>query len=191
MRNDTMKHRLGGTTGTRSRSTPIQLRPPTASRTTRTSWRRRRCTGKTINIADAYNAPGFDFSGHARLRREDRLSLAIVPDRADEEPRAEVVGVLQLINARIGGRAHDRRSRRKILPLVEALASQAAVALDNQMLIDAQKNLFRAVHPDLRQRDRRQIALYRRPLPARARADQDAGRGGGRGDRAARSPIST
>src|SRR5207244_12393920 len=32
-----------------------------------------------------------------------------------------------------------------IVPLVEALASHAAVALDNQMLIEAQRNLFRAV----------------------------------------------
>ena len=31
------------------------------------------------------------------------------------------------------------------MPLIEALASQAAVALDNQMLIDAQRTLFRAV----------------------------------------------
>lgn len=31
------------------------------------------------------------------------------------------------------------------MPLIEALASQAAVALDNQMLIDAQKTLFRSV----------------------------------------------
>src|SRR5204863_3705465 len=33
----------------------------------------------------------------------------------------------------------------EIVPLVEALASQAAVALDNQMLIEAQKLLFRSV----------------------------------------------
>src|SRR4029077_18646931 len=33
----------------------------------------------------------------------------------------------------------------EIVPLVEALASQAAVATANQMLIDAQRNLFRAV----------------------------------------------
>ncbi|HUB95578.1 MAG TPA: HD domain-containing phosphohydrolase, partial [Stellaceae bacterium] len=32
----------------------------------------------------------------------------------------------------------------EILPVIESLASQAAVALDNHMLLDAQKNLFRA-----------------------------------------------
>ncbi len=52
-----------------------------------------------------------------------------------------MVGVLQLINAR------DTNGRVATFPeesvaLVEALASQAAVALDNQMLLDQQKKLF-------------------------------------------------
>ncbi len=55
----------------------------------------------------------------------------------------DVVGVLQLINARDADGATVAFSA-EIAPLIEALASQAAVALDNQMLLDAQKNLFKA-----------------------------------------------
>ena len=53
------------------------------------------------------------------------------------------MGVLQLINAR----ASDGTILAfgdDLVPVIEALASQAAVALDNQMLLEAQKNLFRA-----------------------------------------------
>ena len=137
------------------------------------------CTGETINLADAYNAPGFDFSGPRAFDERTGYrsqSFLTVPLKNHD---AEVVGVLQLINAR----SADGRTipfAAEILPLIEALASQAAVALDNQMLIDAQKNLFRAVLQGVRQRDRRQVALYRRALPPRARADQHAGPRGGR-----------
>ena len=53
----------------------------------------------------------------------------------------EIIGVLQLINAR------DRQGAtipfgRDLQPIVEAFASQAAVALDNQHLIEAQKGLI-------------------------------------------------
>ena len=53
-----------------------------------------------------------------------------------------MVGVVQLINAR----ADDGQViafPADIVPLIEALAGQAAVALDNQMLIEAQKTLFK------------------------------------------------
>jgi HD-GYP domain-containing protein (c-di-GMP phosphodiesterase class II) len=55
----------------------------------------------------------------------------------------DVVGVLQLINAR-GPSGETIPFSAEITPVIEALASQAAVALDNQMLLDAQKNLFKA-----------------------------------------------
>ncbi len=42
---------------------------------------------KTVNIADAYTEAGFDFSGTREFRRAHRLSLAVFPHGADEEPR--------------------------------------------------------------------------------------------------------
>ena len=102
-------------------------------------------TGKIITIADADPDGGdFDFSGprtfDARTGYRSRSFLTVpLANHA-----AEVVGVLQLINARRPD-GEIIAFPLETMPVIEALASQAAVALDNQMLIEAQRNLFRAV----------------------------------------------
>jgi HD-GYP domain-containing protein (c-di-GMP phosphodiesterase class II) len=99
---------------------------------------------KTVNIADAYDAQGFDFSGtrafDQRMGYRTR-SLLTVP-MCDHEN--SVIGVLQLINAMDGDgdgvvpfEPADQR-------LVESLASQAAIALSNKRLLDQQRALFEA-----------------------------------------------
>jgi len=144
MRNDTMNIALGGTTGNPIPFPPVQLRAADGKFNYQNVVATSAVTGETINLADAYNAPGFDFSGprafDARTGYHSQSFLTVPLKNHD----AEVVGVLQLINSR------DRDGvtvpfSGEIVPLVEALASQAAVALDNQMLIEAQKNLFRSV----------------------------------------------
>ncbi len=96
---------------------------------------------ETVNIADAYVAQGFDFSG---TRRFDEItgyrsrSFLTVPLKNHEN---EVIGVLQLINAL----APDGQVREFGLAdqqLAESLASQAAVALTNRLLIDQMEHLF-------------------------------------------------
>jgi HD-GYP domain-containing protein (c-di-GMP phosphodiesterase class II) len=143
MRNDSMGIALGGTTGAPIPFPPVQLRAADGGPNHSNVVAEAALTGSTINLADAYNAPGFDFSGPRAFDRRTGYrsqSFLTVPLKNHD---AEVVGVLQLINAR----ARDGQTvpfPADIVPLVEALASQAAVALDNQMLIEAQKNLFRA-----------------------------------------------
>ena len=44
-------------------------------------------TGKTVNIADAYTAEGFDFSGTRAFDTKTGYRSQVVPHRADEEPR--------------------------------------------------------------------------------------------------------
>ncbi len=99
-------------------------------------------TGNTVNIADAYAAQGFDFSGtrqfDARTGYRSR-SFLTVPMKNHE---GEVIGVLQLINAidTPGGQVvpfspADQR-------LAESLASQAAVALSNRQLVAQLETLF-------------------------------------------------
>ena len=97
---------------------------------------------ETVNIADAYAADGFDFSG---TRKFDAVtgyrsqSFLTVPMKNHAN---EIIGVLQLINAmdpqdgavRVFSDA-DRR-------LVESLASQAAVALTNRLLVSQLEELF-------------------------------------------------
>ena len=143
MRNDSMGMALGGTTGAPIPFPPVPLRDPDGSPNYKSVVAAAAVTGETINLADAYNAPGFDFSGtrafdaRTGYRSQSFLTLPL------KNHEAEVVGVLQLINAR-SPEGQTIAFPAKIVPLIEALASQAAVALDNQMLIDAQRNLFRA-----------------------------------------------
>jgi HD-GYP domain-containing protein (c-di-GMP phosphodiesterase class II) len=98
-------------------------------------------TGQTINIQDAYESKEFDFSGTRKFdagtgyRSKSFLTVPL-KNRSNE-----VIGVLQLINARTDASEVVDFSP-DIVPLIEALASQAAVALDNRSLIDAQVKLF-------------------------------------------------
>ncbi len=96
---------------------------------------------KSVNIHDAYAAEGFDFSGTKAFDESNNYrstSFLTIP-MCNQSDR--VIGVLQLLNARDddGAVIPFEESRQEI---VEALASQAAMALDNQMLADAQKKLM-------------------------------------------------
>src|SRR5579863_9008499 len=144
MRNDTLHIALGGTTGETIPFAPVRLRDADGTPNYKNVVAAAAVTGETINLADAYNAAGFDFSGTRAFDQRTGYrsqSFLTVPLKNHD---AEVVGVLQLINARSPER-HTAAFSAEVVPLVEALASQAAVALDNQMLIDAQRNLFRSV----------------------------------------------
>jgi HD-GYP domain-containing protein (c-di-GMP phosphodiesterase class II) len=99
-------------------------------------------SGKTVNIADAYAAKGFDFSGTRQFDERTGYrsqSFLTVPMRNHE---GEIIGVLQLINAHMP--KHD-----VVVPfseadqrLAESLASQAAVALTNRQLLRQLEVLF-------------------------------------------------
>ncbi len=99
-------------------------------------------TGETVNIKDAYKAKGFDFTGTKMFDEKTGYrskSFLTVPLKNHED---EIIGVLQLLNAQ------DFKTK-KIIPftpdvqdMVEALASQAAVAITNKNLIKDLENLF-------------------------------------------------
>ena len=99
-------------------------------------------SGQTVNIADAYVAKGFDFSGTRQFDERTGYrsqSFLTVPMRNHE---GEIIGVLQLINANMP--SHD-----VVVPfseadqrLAESLASQAAVALTNRQLLRQLEVLF-------------------------------------------------
>ena len=98
--------------------------------------------GETINIPDAYETQQFDFSGTKKFDSGSGYrskSILTVPLKNYE---GNVIGVLQLLNARDRRTAEVIPFPRQIESIVEALASQAAVALDNQQLLDGQKELL-------------------------------------------------
>lgn len=99
-------------------------------------------TGKTIHIADAYDAQDFDFSGTRAT--DERLgyrsqSFLTVPLRNHE---SEIIGVLQLINAQDPATGEIVPFGQESQEIVEALASQAAVSLTNRLLINQLSHLF-------------------------------------------------
>jgi HD-GYP domain-containing protein (c-di-GMP phosphodiesterase class II) len=141
VRTTSLRYYLGGTTGNPVPFYPIQLykdgQPNHGMVAAYAAL-----TGKTVNIADAYTVEGFDFSGTRAFDSKTGYrsrSFLTVPMRNHER---EIIGVLQLINAQnpqtgeIGTfSASDQR-------LAESLASQAAVAIANRMLINQLEELF-------------------------------------------------
>ena len=140
VRTSSLKYYLGGTSGNPVPFYPIQLikdGQPNHSMVAAYAA----LTGKTVNIADAYTADGFDFSGTRAFDSKTGYrskSFLTVPMRNHEH---ETIGVLQLINARDPGGeivAFSESDQR----LAESLASQAAIALTNRMLIIQLEHLF-------------------------------------------------
>jgi len=102
-------------------------------------------TGETINIEDAYDSDKFDFSGTIKFDEGTGYfsrSLLTVPLKNSADT---VIGVLQLLNSIDDLTGEIVPFAKEVQPLIEALASQAAVALDNAMLIEAQKALLDSV----------------------------------------------
>jgi HD-GYP domain-containing protein (c-di-GMP phosphodiesterase class II) len=141
VRTSSLKYYLGGTTGNPVPFYPIQLykdgKPNHSMVAAHAAL-----TGKTVNIPDAYAADGFDFSGTRAFDAKTGYrsqSFLTVPMRNHDH---EIIGVLQLINA------HDPKSGETVpfspsdQRLAESLASQAAVALTNRMLIMQLEQLF-------------------------------------------------
>jgi HD-GYP domain-containing protein (c-di-GMP phosphodiesterase class II) len=99
---------------------------------------------QTVNIADAYTEPNFDFSGTKQFDHRTGYrsqSFLAVPMKNHE---GEIIGVLQLINS-----IHPETGA--VVPfhmadqsLAESLASQAAIAITNRDLVIQLETLFEA-----------------------------------------------
>ena len=97
---------------------------------------------KTVNIADAYTEAGFDFSGTRSFDERTGYrsqSFLTVPMKNHE---GEIIGVLQLINAQDPLTHQVNPFSSADQSLAESLASQAAIALTNRLLITQLEELF-------------------------------------------------
>lgn len=100
-------------------------------------------TGQTLNIVDVYadEAPQ-RFEGpryYDAMTGYHSQSMLVVPMRDHEE---QVIGVLQLINAKINGGDQIIAFPETDESLVQSLASQAAVSINNVRLIEDTQRLF-------------------------------------------------
>lgn len=97
---------------------------------------------RTIRIPDAYNATDFDFSGTRAFDKKTGYrskSFLTVPMKNHEN---KIIGLLQLLNAKSEETGEIIAFSHSDERLVESLGSQAAVAITNKQLIDAQRKLF-------------------------------------------------
>jgi HD-GYP domain-containing protein (c-di-GMP phosphodiesterase class II) len=145
MRNDTLGIRMGGTSGTEIPFFPVKLHDeygkPNHSMVAAYAVHH----DASVNIADAYTEEGFDFSGTKNFDKKTGYrskSFLTIPMKNHE---GEIIGVLQLLNAkdRVSGevvRFSDIDQR-----IAESLASQAAIALTNRLLINHLETLFESL----------------------------------------------
>jgi len=142
IRNDTLGIAMGGTTGVEIPFYPIYLfdkdGKPVLSMVAACAVHQER----SVNIADAYTEAGFDFTGTQSFDKKTGYrsqSFLTVPMKNHE---GLIIGVLQLINAK------DPRTGEVVAfsdtdqHLAESLASQAAIALTNRLLINHLEALF-------------------------------------------------
>jgi HD-GYP domain-containing protein (c-di-GMP phosphodiesterase class II) len=142
MRNDSLGIALGGTTGKPIDLAPLPMRDASGRPNHNNVATCAALMRSSITIPDAYEAAGFDFSGTKRFdekagyRSKSFLTIPLV------NSEFRVIGVLQLLNAQHPVTNEVIAFDPEDVRIVEALASQAAVALDNQMLLEAQKHLL-------------------------------------------------
>lgn len=145
MRNDSLAIAMGGTSGTAIPFYPIPLHDKDGNPNLTMIAAYVAINDRTVNIADAYTEEGFDFSGTRNFDKRTgyrSTSFLTVPMKNHE---GEIIGVLQLLNAIDSGTGavtvfsdEDRR-------LAESLASQAAIALTNRLLIQQLEVLFESL----------------------------------------------
>ena len=142
MRTDSLGIRQGGTTGQRVGLPDLPLRRADGSPNDALVAAHAAIRERTVNIADVYAEAGFDFSGTRAFDQRTGYrsqSFLTVPMKNHE---GAVIGVLQLINAidpatgQVGPFSLEDQS------LTESLASQAAIALSNRLLITQLETLF-------------------------------------------------
>jgi HD-GYP domain-containing protein (c-di-GMP phosphodiesterase class II) len=142
LRTDSLNIAMGGTTGVEIPFYPIAIYDAAGKPNNSMVVAYAVLHDQTVNITDAYSEQGFDFTGTKNFDKKTGYrsqSFLTIPMKNHEN---EIIGVLQLINAK------DRVSGEIIAfsatdgQLAESLASQAAIALTNRLLISQLEDLF-------------------------------------------------
>ena len=142
IRNDTLGIAMGGTTGVEIPFYPIYLFDKDGNAVKSMVAAYAVHNDKSVNIADAYTADGFDFTGTKNFDKKTgyrSTSFLTVPMKNHE---GEIIGVLQLLNSKNPATGEVVAFSDADQHLAESLASQAAIALTNRLLINHLENLF-------------------------------------------------
>lgn len=142
LRTDSLNITMGGTSGSAINFPDLSLRDETGSPNDSLVAAYAAIHHQTVNIADAYNRSDFDFSGtrhfdaHTGYRSQSFLTVPM------KDHEGEVIGVLQLINAQSPGTQQVVAFSAADQSLAWSLASQAAIALSNRLLMTQLATLF-------------------------------------------------
>ena len=142
LRTDSLFVAQGGTTGVEISLPPVDMYDENGEPNNHNIVSYSALTGRTVNVRDAYDSDMFDFTGTKKFDEGTgyrSTSFLTIPLKNYQE---EVIGVLQLLNSIDDDTGEVVSFSKDIEPLIEALASQAAVALENQNLIESQKVLL-------------------------------------------------
>jgi HD-GYP domain-containing protein (c-di-GMP phosphodiesterase class II) len=99
-------------------------------------------TGETLNIADVYTEQKYHFEGpklYDRMTGYRTKSMLVVPMKDHED---QIIGVLQLLNATHPVDKGEDVFNEEDQFLIQSLASQAAVAINNNRFIEDTEKLF-------------------------------------------------
>lgn len=142
--NDSLNISLGGQSGSEIDlpSIPLYHQDETENRDNVASYVA--LTGESVRISDAYAEKRFDLSGTRKFDRSTGYhsqSFLTVPLKNHDN---DVIGVLQLLNARdfATGEITDFSDKGEVV--VKALSSFAAIALNNRILLEDMKALLDA-----------------------------------------------
>jgi len=139
---DSLNFHMGGTSGEDIPFYPVKLYTDEGEENKSMIAAYVAITGETVNLPDAYKAKGFDFSGTKMFDEKTGYrskSFLTVPLKNHED---EIIGVLQLLNAQTQKAKKIISFGADVQQMVEALASQAAVAITNKNLIRDLEALF-------------------------------------------------
>ena len=139
---DSLNFHMGGTSGEDIPFYPVKLYTDEGEENKSMIAAYVALTGETVNLPDAYKTKGFDFSGTKMFDEKTGYrskSFLTVPLKNHED---EIIGVLQLLNAQTQKAKKIISFGADVQQMVEALASQAAVAITNKNLIRDLEALF-------------------------------------------------
>ncbi len=145
LRTDSLSIAMGGTSGNPVPFYPIPLHDNEGKPNYNMIAAYAALTHKTVNVADAYTEEGFDFSGTRNFDKRTgyrSTSFLTVPMKNHE---GDIIGVLQLLNATDPATGVVTTFSEEDQRLAESLASQAAIALTNRILIQQLEVLFESL----------------------------------------------
>lgn len=145
VRTDSLDFAMGGTTGKPIPFEPIPLYDQHGNPNLHMVVTNAVLNDITVNIPDAYDADGFDFSGTKQFDANTgyrSTSFLTLPLKNHE---GDIIGVLQLLNARDEGSGEIIPFDEEAERLAGSLASQVAIALTNRRLIDDLKRLLESL----------------------------------------------